>query len=319
MIHFIRLTRPLNLLITAATMYGLGWYLESLFTNGRTFGISSLPFHILVISTLLIAAAGNIINDYFDVRADRINKPEKLIIGVHLKRRWAIISHWIFNGIAFSMALYLSWIFESFWYLFVHLLSINLLWGYSSYFKRKLFIGNVIIAALTALVPVLVGLYFFQHPGLKMAQDKDLIYPFIGEIDPFFIVFITGIFGSFAFTLNLAREMIKDIQDVEGDKLLHAKTFPIVFGVRITKLVCYIVLTGAISGILFLVLSTPLIDTGSFVPIMIAALFIKLSVFALVLAVDRKGLKWVDLLLKLAMISGMITPVIWKYFYIYGN
>jgi 4-hydroxybenzoate polyprenyltransferase len=314
--HFIRLTRPLNLLITAATMYGFGWYLESLYSNGDQFGIRTIPFLILVISTVLIAAAGNIINDYFDVRADRVNKPERLIIGVHLKRRWAIISHWLFNILAFSMAVYLSWIFESFWYLFIHLLSINLLWGYSSYFKRRLIVGNVVIAALTALVPVLVALYFFQHPQLEFSESKDVIYPFIGNADFTFLFFVTGVFALFAFTLNLAREMIKDIQDVEGDKLLHARTFPIVFGIRMTKLFCYVILSGALSGILFLVLMTPLSDSASFAPIVIAALFTTLSIFSLVLAVERKGLKKVDLFLKLAMVAGMLAPVVWKYIFI---
>ena len=87
MIHFIRLTRPLNLLIAGLTMYGLGWYVESQYSNGTIHGVRSLSFFLLVFSTILIAAAGNVINDYFDVRADRINKPEKLIIGVHIKRR----------------------------------------------------------------------------------------------------------------------------------------------------------------------------------------------------------------------------------------
>ena len=103
MIHFIRLTRPVNLVIIAITMYGLGWYFEGL-ANVQAFGIQSFDFFLLVLSTTMIAAAGNIINDYFDVRADRVNKPERLIIGVTIKRRVAIVSHWGINFLAFSIA-----------------------------------------------------------------------------------------------------------------------------------------------------------------------------------------------------------------------
>ena len=91
--HFIRLIRPLNIIIVAVTMYGLGWYFESIYGYSSEFGITSITFNLLVLSTLMIAAAGNIINDYFDIKADRINKPERLIIGKYVKRRVAIVSH----------------------------------------------------------------------------------------------------------------------------------------------------------------------------------------------------------------------------------
>jgi len=95
--YFFKLIRPINLLIIGLTMYSvrffyftLGGMEANIFSGGE-----KVDFALLVFSTLLIAAAGNIINDYFDVRADRINKPHKLIITKHIKRRWAIVYHWI--------------------------------------------------------------------------------------------------------------------------------------------------------------------------------------------------------------------------------
>ena len=112
-------------------MYGFGWFLED-FSICLNCSILSLEFNLIVLSTILIAAAGNIINDYFDVKADRINKPERLIIGKYIKRRVAILTHWILNLIAFIIAIYLSWYLNTFFYLFIHLLSINCLWYYWS-------------------------------------------------------------------------------------------------------------------------------------------------------------------------------------------
>ena len=73
--HFIKLTRPLNLLIIVVTMYGIGWYFEGVYDIQSSLGVESFTFFLLVISTVMIAAAGNIINDYFDIKIDLINRP----------------------------------------------------------------------------------------------------------------------------------------------------------------------------------------------------------------------------------------------------
>jgi 4-hydroxybenzoate polyprenyltransferase len=98
----------------------------------------SILFLFLVLSTLLIAAGGNIINDYFDVKADKVNKPERLIVGILIEKRQAILLHWILNGIAFVIAIAVSIYVKSSSIVLIHLVSINLLWFYSAYFKKKL-------------------------------------------------------------------------------------------------------------------------------------------------------------------------------------
>jgi hypothetical protein len=132
-----------------------------------------IHFFLLTFSTVCIAAGGNIINDYFDVKADKINRPEKLIVTKHISKRKAIIWHWTLNGIGFIIACYLSVFYQTFWYAFIHLISINVLWLYSVYFKRKFVLGNVLIASLTALVVLLSGFHFYHvcsyelHPILE--------------------------------------------------------------------------------------------------------------------------------------------------------
>ena len=121
--YLFQLIRPLNLVIIAFTMYStrLFLYLYEVKFNATIFQKSGeeIDFFLMVFSTLLIAAAGNMINDYFDVKADRVNKPEKLIITKYVKRRVAILNHWILNLIAFSIAIYLSARNNTLWYVFI--------------------------------------------------------------------------------------------------------------------------------------------------------------------------------------------------------
>ena len=317
MIHFIRLTRPLNLFIIAITMYGLGWYFEGVHTESSTNGIASLSFFLLVLSTIMIAAAGNIINDYFDLRADRINKPEKVIIGKHIKRRVAIVTHWSINFVAFSIAIYLSWKLDTFWYLFIHLLCINVLWYYSSYFKRKFLIGNILVASLTALVPLMVGLYFFHNQVISISNKTDF-YPFYNALAESYVVYLAIGLAGFAFILNLAREIVKDMEDVEGDKLLRANTVPIRIGYPKTKVLISVILITSIASILFVWILFPFVNINAGIPLFIAALFIMLALILLLKSSNKGQYKRINSCIKIAMILGALSPVFWKILLIYG-
>ncbi|MFN4950836.1 MAG: UbiA family prenyltransferase, partial [Flavobacteriales bacterium] len=98
---FLRLIRISNLFIIAYTMYGV-WYTQTHNT------IPPYEFILFILFTVIVAGAGNAINDYFDVKSDRINKPEKIVIEKSIKRRWAIIIHWGFNVLALCLSIYLS-------------------------------------------------------------------------------------------------------------------------------------------------------------------------------------------------------------------
>lgn len=310
--HFIRLIRPVNLLIVALTMYGLGWYFETIYSIPPTLGIFSFSYSLLILSTVMIAAAGNIINDYFDVRADRINKPERLIIGKWVKRRVAIVSHWIINFFAFCIALYLSWTLNTFWYLFIHLLTINLLWFYSLYMKRQFLIGNVVIASLTALVPVLVGFYFHQMTEVNGATAQAITrFPFTQYEGDYYVMWLSFGLASFAFVLNLAREIIKDMEDVEGDKKLNAKTIPIVLGNTQSKWYAFIVLLGCVVGTLYVWLLFDSISIVAMLPIALSALLVLLIFMLLIFSSTKKDYHRINLLIKLAMVFGMISPIYW--------
>lgn len=325
MIHFLRLIRPINLFVIALIMYSLRFY----FVNktgeyGPFVSLSNeFDYFLLVFSTVIIAAGGNIINDYFDVKADKINKPHKVIIGKYIKPRLAIVWHWILNFIAFSIAVYLSLKFDTFWYVFIHLLSINLLWIYSMRLKRKFLIGNIVVSLLTALVPILAGIFILNFiwsipEGGKIDVTNPIPLITHKELD----LIILLIFSAFAFFLNLVREIIKDVEDIEGDKLLRAKTIPMILGERKARIISLIllifVLISAMIGLYLFVIELKfqlrIIDIILFGLI---SLFLFLAIFFLK-STDRKQLKYADRSLKVAMIIGSLLPLIWSLIVVKG-
>lgn len=311
--HLLRLIRPINLIIIALTMYGLGWYFDPTEGCSCTFIVTDWPFFWLVFSTVLIAAGGNIINDYFDVRADRINKPHRLIIGKHIKKRTAILMHWTINFIAFSIALYLSWIMDSFWYLFIHLFSINVLWFYSMYFKRRFLSGNVLIAALTALVPLIVGIFFYQHNLPNSEWYMTQLFPFNLEgSSPKIILNISGGLAIFAFLLNLAREIVKDMEDVEGDKELRASTIPLKLGEQKSKWIIGFILLSAITAAALLIYLVEAFNFTTALPGFVASLIIIVAAVLLYFAQSKSNYRRINHFIKLAMTVGLLTPVYWK-------
>jgi len=282
--------------------------------------INTFDFSLLIISTLLIAGAGNIINDYFDIKADRINKPDKVIIGKYIKQRVAIVSHWGLNFTAFFIAVYLSWIMDSFWYMFIHLFSINILWFYSMKGKRLFLSGNLLIAALTAMVPILVGFYFHQvYHLIDVTSLTNLSeYPLLEQSGNKYTLILSFILATFAFILNLAREIVKDMEDVEGDKKLPAKTIPIVLGYKNSKWIVSLVLFGTVVCSLIFWAFTENITFITILPIAFSA-FLILIVYALLpKSNEKKDFKRINHFIKLAMVAGLLIPIYWNLLVIYG-
>ncbi len=260
--YFLRLIRPLNLLIIAGTMYAMRWCimvptLDAFPGFAKTrleLQSSSLDFFLLVLSTLFIAAAGNIINDYFDLRADRINKPGQVIIGKYIKRRVAMGAHVFFNLLGILLAFYLA--FKSrLWFLpLFHLFSAGSLWFYCVNFKKRLLFGNLIISLTTALVPILVAVYdlpllarAYNNAWVSFFSDLRLIEDpaRIGRLVMYWIMGYAG----FAFIATLVREIQKDMADVEGDSAVGSSTLPITMGLSWTKKI-----TASLIGLMIVII-----------------------------------------------------------------
>ena len=314
--YFLKLLRPINLIIIAVTMYATAWYFDGLYSEGKIWNES---FTWLVISAVLIAGAGNIINDYFDVRTDRINKPDRLIIGKYVNRRAAILAHWTLNFAGLGIAIYISWRQETLIYVLIHLITINILWFYSLSLKRRFLSGNILIAGLTALVPVLVGIYYWRMDIVTNVEPTSpALYPFREDIGHNFVIYISIGLGLYAFILNLAREIVKDMEDVEGDISIRARTVPIILGYQKAKWITAFVLSGTIISTLMAAMIFHHVELIAVSPIIFSAIIVIVCFILLVKASTKKQYRLINHLIKLSMISGLLSPVFWKLLIIYG-
>ncbi len=189
--------------------------------------LSPYYFTLLCLSSVLIAAAGYIINDYFDLNIDRINKPSKIVVEKIIRRRWAIVWHWIFSFLGILIGFYISWKLRVFWLGFANTACVIVLWLYSTTFKKKLIIGNVLISLLTAWVVLVIG--FITH--YRLVMDTSLY----GTINASRLLRFTFLYAGFAFIICLIREVIKDVEDMAGDAKYGCKTMPIIWGVHVSK------------------------------------------------------------------------------------
>jgi 4-hydroxybenzoate polyprenyltransferase len=203
----VRLTRFWNLVIIGLAQYVTAGFLIN---NAAIFDVKLL---LLSISTVLIAAAGYIINDYYDVKIDLINKPERVVIGKSIARRFAILFHTVLSFSGVGIGFLLSWKIG-----IINFLSVFLLWLYSNYLKRQPFVGNLTVALLTGLAIELINVLY--------AINNQLV----------------TIYALFAFFMTLIREIIKDMEDLKGDNSFGCRTLPIVWGIRKTKILVYILM-----------------------------------------------------------------------------
>ncbi len=227
MISYFKLFRWKNLLILIIIQYLLRHCVIQplLIKEGYSLALSNIDFALLVLATVLISAAGYAINDYFDIKVDRINKPHKIILGKELSRRKAIFSHIILNIIAVLIGFYLAYRVENWILAFLFIAVAVLLWLYSIRYKRKFLIGNIIISVLAAFVIAIVWVFEYNAIISKTTISIEEL-----QINNF-----VRIFALFAFLTTLLREIVKDIEDIKGDAKTGCKTIPIVSGIRPTK------------------------------------------------------------------------------------
>ncbi len=238
MISFLKLIRLPNLLIIAFTQCLVRWCLVAPLLKAQstfyTLQLSNFNFFLLVLSTVMIAAGGYIINDYFDIKIDKVNKPDRLVIDKGVKRRVAMMAHTVISIFAMAIALYVSWSIGHWKLALIHFICASGLWFYSTTFKRQFIVGNIVIAAFTAIVPLVVGIFELlpvYHTYLPV--EENLSFLIIWK-------WVLGI-SFFAFIITLLREILKDIEDKEGDQEFGCNTMPIVIGIKPSKAVAIII------------------------------------------------------------------------------
>ncbi len=226
---FLKLIRYQNLLLLAfmQLVFRFG-YLELIKIPLSLF---YWQYTLLVLATVLIAAGGYVINDIFDQETDQINKPNKVIIGNSISETnaYTIYAALTITGVALGFILANSVSHPNFAVIFV--LVATLLYFYASTLKQITLIGNIVVAGLLAFSVIIIGI-FDIYPNTFEINQQQMAVAFAILMD----------YAKFAFILNLVREIIKDLQDIEGDKEEDMKTMPIILGQNKTKKIAFVLL-----------------------------------------------------------------------------
>lgn len=321
MLSFLRLIRIQNLAIIAVTMYLMRFLvikpmLENFPIVVKYFvkyavlelQFSELNFALLVLATISIAAGGYIINDYLDVKADMINRPEKIIIGKKIASKLAFVIYTIFNIIGIGLGFYLGYQIELPKIGFLFVIIVGVLWYYSATYKKQFLLGNIIVALLTALVPMLVAV--FEIPLLKN-KYQELISNY--QADFISIIYWIAGFSLFAFLLNLIREIVKDIEDLEGDNAYGLNTMPIIAGVKASKITA-VALTLTTVVIIFIFYFKYLESALSLIYIsLLIALPLLFVGYKIIIAESAKEYHTAGTILKITMFTGICYAFVINY------
>jgi len=265
-----RLTRTWNLLILVFAQYFTAWFLlkAHIFTDWRLL--------MLTASSALIAAGGYVINDYYDVKIDLVNNPNRVVVGRSVPRRFAILLHGLLSMAGIALGIFLSW-----WIVAINIFSVSLLWFYSNLLKRLPFVGNLAVALLTGTSIAVLNVLYYQSNLLVI------------------------IYAVFAFFMTLIREVIKDMEDLKGDNTFGCKTLPIVWGIRKTKSFIYGMVAVFAAAVLFInqvYVKLPLIY-------FLMMLFVPLAwlVMQLVKADTKRDFSWLSSFCKVIMLLGILS------------
>lgn len=300
-----QLIRLPNILLIILTQFLLRYSILSPFLfKGDTAGLSSfLNFSILVMVTVLITIGGYVINDYFDVKIDQINKPEKQVVTKIISPKRAIKLHLILNGIAIILGFYLSFRVKTLSFGLLFPFIIVLLWFYSAKYKSLFLWGNLIVALLSSFVVLIVWLFEF----FMLRMDADNFSNLVGNFPWVTRLFL--VYALFSFLITLIREIIKDIEDWKGDKTFGCRTLPLVIGLSRTKWIIagLIVITMVFLGwwqVVFYKMEWNMVVWYFLITVQIPALFLLIKVFH---SKETNDFHFLSNLCKIIMFAGILS------------
>jgi 4-hydroxybenzoate polyprenyltransferase len=307
---FFKLIRIQNIFIIALTMYLLRWFVIIPLLNNLYFEpqLSEFRFFILVLATVNIAAAGYVINDYFDRKADLINRPGTVILGRILSLRAGMFWHTVLNFFGIGLGVLLSYKLGNLRLSIIFVAVSGLLWFYSTTYKRQVLIGNLLVALMVASVPLTILLFElplilekYQYYIESMPDDVGLM-----------AAWILG-YSLFAFLLTLVREIIKDLEDFEGDAAFGRNTIPIAWGPVIARQIIYFIL---LVSLFFLCVALYKYRWSFFTTIYgLVLIVIPLIIVGYIIfkAGSKKEYHRASILVKLIMLTGLFFNVIAYY------
>lgn len=300
MISFFQLIRYKNLLMVLLTMILTKYALINSFISNPS--LTSIDFIILSLSILFITAGGYIINDLYDIEADTINKPLKVYISKSISKKNAWFIYLLSSTLGVSLGIYLSVIKNSDFLSFYFIGTTLLLFLYSVLLKKQVFIGNLCISLLVAL-PIYL-LYKFDSNSKTISNI----------LQYFFLSTVVFYYMFFAFLTTMIREIIKDIEDINGDYTVKLKTLPILIGKTRARNIS-IFLSVVLLLFLFLVSSNYFISKKYFlgtIMLMISIIVVHF-IFKSWNAITKKQFHYLSNLMKLIMFTGILSMILFKF------
>ncbi|MCB0645729.1 MAG: geranylgeranylglycerol-phosphate geranylgeranyltransferase [Saprospiraceae bacterium] len=299
MFDYVKILRPLNLIIIASTQVLMYFLIVIPFIKSNNLPPLLDQFQIIlfIMVTVLIAAGGNIINDIFDVELDLINKPEHTYVGYTISRKGAWILYAFLTAVGGIITIYLGYLVEKQSLMWIYPLAVILLFFYSSHLKYTFLIGNIIVAFFTAFV---IWILLLSHDALLLQPHHPSVKLLIA-------------FGSFSFLANLMREIVKDLEDKEGDLQVGAKTLGVSMPLKNVKnyifSIAFLLFSGLIWSSQFYMPELYDFRTSIFIWVFLIAPLV-LMMLKLSKASDKKGFGAVSRFLKMYMLAGLILCIL---------
>lgn len=309
--EFFKLIRFVNLIFIAITQL-IFYYciIQPQYTIYNSIGpiLSIVYLNYLILASVLIAAGGYIINDYFDLNIDRINKPHRLIIGKHISRRWAMFFHLVLSALGLGYTGYVSYHLKNPFLLLFNIVVVIVLIFYSTTFKRKLLSGNIIISLLTSWVIIILYIAELNFSSNLLLSNRPNVLLKIYKI--------AAVYAGFAFVVSFIREIVKDMEDQDGDRRNDCSTIPIAWGTTTTKLFVstwiYILI-----GMLFILFFYSFFNSWTWlvIYIMITLLFPLFRLLKKInAAITSSDYNQLSSLIKLIMLAGILSMTLYYYY-----
>lgn len=300
--YYIHLIRPINIAVLTLTLLLFRYCIidVELYTlyDFKPY-LNGFSFYILLLTTIFVTAGGYVINDIFDVETDAINKPGKNIIGDKIDDNQAFNFYLFLSTVAVIGSFILMFTSGQMKISSLPIFIIALLYVYASTFK-KMMIGNIVISLCAALPIIFLSTYELRLNPFDSASV---------------ILFTQGIglaamvYGTFAFLTTWIRELIKDIEDIEGDDYIGARTIPIVMGVRGTKVLIIFIQLLTLSFILaiayYLLAADIVYGFYGLALMLVLPLIFQIGLVAW--AKSPRQFKWASWMGKLHMVLGVLT------------
>lgn len=223
---YLKLIRYQNLLLLA--------FMQLIFRYGFLkmqeipLALNDFQYGLLVLSTVLIAAAGYVINDILDQETDYDNRPDTIIVGKDISEKAAYNLYFVLNILGVGIGFYLSNLIQKPSFTGAFIIISATLYMYATNLKQMLLVGNIIVALLLSFSVLIIGL-FDLLPATYDGNRELMGTMFKMLID----------YAIFAFIINLIREIVKDMEDVDGDYNQGMSTLPIALGIKRTSKVIF--------------------------------------------------------------------------------